>query len=72
MLRISYGRLKSFIRCRQKQKRNVSDDPMFQGAGYFDRLFCRNGAMNDVFKDNGLTNCEGLNVYNEQVHKKWR
>ncbi len=45
---------------------------MFQGAGYFDRLFCRNGAMNDVFKDNGLTNCEGLNVYNEQVHKKWR
>lgn len=40
-----------------------------QGEGSF---FCRISAMNDAVKNNGLTNCEDLNVYNELVHKKWR
>lgn len=41
-------------------------------AGKRASIVCQNSAMNDSFKDNGLTNYEGVNDYNEQVHKKWR
>lgn len=33
---------------------------------------CHIGAMNKASEDNVLTNYEEVNVYNEQVHKKWR
>ena len=36
------------------------------------RSFCHLCAMDDTIYGNGLTNCEGLNVYNELVRKKWR
>lgn len=32
-------------------------------------LFCRIAAMNEKGRDNVLTNCESINVYNEQVHE---
>lgn len=35
-------------------------------------FFCRFTAMNEPLGDNVLTNYEDINVYNEQVHKKWR
>lgn len=33
---------------------------------------CAKKAMDDIFLDTVLTNCEDLNVYNELVHKNWR